>query len=155
MTQLTPHFTLEELIDSQTAVRQGFEEQFTPPDSIKQNLKALCENVLEPISQKLEEEFGEHVAINSSSGYRCPRLNEYIGGSSTSQHPKGEADDITNRKQTVEEFYLFIKDSGIVFDQLIQEFGRWVHISYNPFGQNRKQCLRAVKVNGETKYIPD
>lgn len=152
---LSEHFTLGEFLDSQTAVRQGFDEQFTPPKGVVENLTALCDNVLEPISKKLSEKFGVHVSIYVSSGYRCERLNIAVGGSKTSDHPKGEASDITVRVMTVEEFYQFIKKSGIVFDQLIQEFGRWVHVSYNPFGQNRMQCLRAIKVDGKTKYIPE
>lgn len=146
---LTEHFTLEELLASQTAVRLGFEEQFTPPDSVKQNLKALCENVLEPLRVKLG------ASINISSGYRCERDNTAIGGVNTSQHCKGQAADTSTPKLSVEEWHQFIKSSGIEFDQLIQEFDRWVHVSYTEVGKNRKQCLRAIKVDGVTKYIPD
>lgn len=152
---LSKHFTLDEMCASQTAVRKGYDEQFAPPDTIKENLKALCDNVLEPISEKLEEEYKESVPVNVSSGYRCPRLNEHVGGSDTSDHPHGRSSDITTKKLTVEEFYLFIKHSGVEFDQLIQEFGRWVHVSFRSIGVNRKQCLRAIKVDGVTKYIPD
>lgn len=151
---LSPHFTLDEMLDSQTATRAGFDEQFSPPESIKSNLKSLCENVLEPISQGLHTKFGYHVPIYVSSGYRCERLNEAIGGSKTSDHLKGEAADNSVKVMTVEQYYQFIKGSGIIFDQLIQEYDRWVHISYNPFGNNRQECLRAIKVNGKTQYIP-
>lgn len=152
---LSKNFTLEEMTDSQTAVRLGYDEQFSPPDNVKENLVSLCENVLEKISDKLEEKFGHHVAFYVSSGWRCDRLNVAVGGSKTSDHPKGKAVDGKVKVMTVEELYVFIKESGIVFDQLIQEFGRWIHVSYDPFGQNRQQCLRAIKVNGKTKYIKD
>lgn len=151
--QLSTNFTLEEMLASQTATREGYDEQFTPDASIKENLKALCENVLEPISAKLQEKFGEHVSINISSGYRCERDNEKIGGAKTSQHLKGQACDSTNKKMTVEEYYQFVKESGVEFDQLIQEFGHWVHVSYTAVGVNRKECLKAIKVDGVTKYI--
>ena len=48
-----------------------------------------------------------------------------------------------------------VKQSDLQFDQLIQEFDRWVHVSYTAVGINRRQCLRAIKVDGVTKYIPD
>lgn len=148
MTSLTQNFTLEEMLDSQTAVRLGMDEQFSPADSIKQNLTDLCVCVLEPIRALI----GSPIRI--SSGYRCERLNEAIGGASTSQHLKGQAADISCRDLTVEELYQKIKDSGIVCGQIINEFQHWVHVSYSSVGENKRECLRAVKVGGETKYIP-
>lgn len=147
--QLSENFTLEEMTDSQTAVRLGIDEQFAPADGIKENLKSLCEDVLEPIRALLDS------PIRVSSGYRCERLNEAIKGAKTSQHVKGQAVDFTCKHWTVEETYSKIKESGLVFDQLIQEFGHWAHISYTPFGGNRRECLRAIKVDGVTKYIQD
>jgi len=147
--QLSENFTLEEMLDSQTAVRLGFDEQFAPDNSIKENLKALCTDVLEPVRSL------SGGLMRVSSGYRCERVNNAIGGAKTSQHVKGQAADATSNKLSVEELYLLIKESNIVFDQLIQEFGRWIHISYTAVGTNRRQCLRAIKVDGVTKYIPD
>jgi hypothetical protein len=146
---LSLHFTLEEMLASQTATRLSIDEQFSPPDSIRENLKALCESVLEPIRAGVDS------PIHISSGYRCERDNNAIGGAKTSQHTKGQAADISTANKTVEELYLLIKNSDIDFDQLIQEFDRWVHVSYTAVGVNRKECLRAIKVNGVTKYIPD
>lgn len=148
--QISEHFSIEELVDSQTATRQGYEEQFSPPYYIKDNLISLCGAVLEPLRALTGS------AILISSGYRCERLNNAIGGAENSQHVKGQAADIKSATLTVEELYVKIKTSGIVFDQLIQEFGRWVHISYcSTTGENRGECLRAIKVAGETRYIPD
>lgn len=147
--QLTEHFTLEELLTSQSAVRLGYDEQFAPPESIKENLKELCEKVLEPIRVHL------NASIHISSGYRCERVNSAIGGVNTSQHCKGQAVDMIAQGKTVEEVYQFIKSSGVIFDQCIQEFDHWVHISFTGVGVNRMQCLRAIKVDGVTKYIPD
>lgn len=147
--QLTTHFTLEELLASQSAVRCGYDEQFAPPESIKENLKELCEKLLEPIRTRL------NTSIHISSGYRCERVNSAIGGANTSQHCKGMAVDITAKGLTVEELYQAIKFSGIVYDQLIHEFDHWIHVSYTGVAANRMQCLRAIKVDGATKYIPD
>ena len=152
---LTAHFTLEEMTRSQTATRNGYDEQFTPEASIKQNLTDLCGKVLEAIHAALEFKFSHNIAIHITSGYRCLRANHAIGGAATSKHTKGQAADIHVNEMTVEELYTFIKNSGIVYDQLIQEFGQWVHISYTATGTNRQQNLRAIKVDGATKYIPD
>ena len=149
MTDLTENFTLEEMTASQTAVRLDFDEQFSPADSIKDNLKALCENVLEPIRSLAS------CSIRISSGYRCERANEAIKGAKTSQHLKGQAADISARCLDTEELYTLIKESNIIYDQLLQEYGRWVHISFTSVGENRMQRLRAIKVDGITKYIPD
>lgn len=152
---LTEHFTLEELVRSQAAVRHSFDEQFSPPDAIKENLTALCQFVLEPVRTALEFKHSRVIGIQITSGYRCPRANTAIGGAANSQHTKGQAADIHCNEITVEELYTFIKQSGIVYDQLIQEFGQWVHVSFTATGENRQQNLRAIKVDGVTKYIPD
>ena len=152
---LTEHFSLEEMLRSEAAVRLCIDEQFSPPDSVKENLKSLCENVLEPLRAKLKEKVGNDVVILVSSGYRCEKVNASIGGASNSQHLLGQASDSTAKGLTVEQYYQFVKESGIEIDQCIQEFGHWVHISFNPFSSNRNQFLRAIKVDKVTKYIPD
>jgi len=114
-------------------------------------IRELCINVLQPI----REEFG--VPIRISSGFRSPRLNVAIGGSTSSQHCalRGAAADIQMDEMNAEIFN-YIKDE-LIFDQLIWEFGDgqnpdWVHVSFHK-GNNRKQILKAVKANGKTKYI--
>jgi zinc D-Ala-D-Ala carboxypeptidase len=83
--KLSPHFTLDELTRSQTAVRNNIDN--TPQDIDIERLQALCENALEPI----RVHFNKSVII--SSGFRAPELNTAIGGSTTSQHCIGEAAD--------------------------------------------------------------
>jgi hypothetical protein len=149
--QLTAHFNLAEFTRSESAKRHGVSNQPTPEHI--QNIKTLCEKVLEPIRIK----FGP---ISLSSGYRSKVLNHYIGGSLKSQHCEGKAadldmDDMSNVSNT--EIFNYIKDT-LDFDQLIWEFGDnnkpdWVHVSYNG-AKNRKQVLRALKVNGKTAYAP-
>lgn len=152
---LSDHFSIDEFIDSQTATRLSIDEQFSPPESVKENLKSLCEDVLEAVRGAVCFHLDSDTSIIISSGYRCERLNKAIGGAETSQHVKGQAADIKCFKLSVEEFYQLIKNSGIIYDQLIQEFDKWIHISYSAVGENRKQNLRAIKVNGVTKYIND
>jgi len=144
---LTKNFRLEELLRSQSATRLGIDEQFSPPDTVRDNLILLCQNVLEPVREIIEQ------PIHVSSGYRCPRLNELIGGARGSQHCKGQAADI-ECNLSAEQLYQIIKNSDIKYDQLIQEFGAWVHVSFSPF-QQRGERLRAIKVDGRVKYISD
>lgn len=144
--KLSEHFYLDEFTVSQTAIRNGIINE--PDEFAINNLKALATNVLEPIRNRLGKE------IHISSGYRSHRVNKLIGGAANSQHVYGMAADISAKGMTTEELYIFIKTSGIAFDQLIQEFDRWVHVSYS-ISKNRNQCLRARRVSGKVKYIVD
>ena len=148
MTQISKHLTLEELCHSETAIKLGIVN--VPNQLQTENLKTLALKVFEPV----REHFG--VPIHISSGYRIMNLNQAIKGSITSQHCRGEAIDIDMKGDKVSNAQIFhwIKDN-LKYDQLIWEFGDkknpdWVHVSY--CSENRKQTLRAVKVNGKTKY---
>ncbi|MFL0686102.1 peptidase M15-like protein [Algoriphagus aquaeductus] len=146
--QLSKNFPLRELLRSQTATRMGFEEQFTPSPVIIDHLRLLCQHVLQPLRDSL----GRAVFVNS--GYRCPRVNQAIGGSPNSQHLTGQAADIEVAHLSIEQLYQRIKNSALPYDQLIQEFDQWVHVSFNPAG-GRRQCLRAVRQNGKVTYLVD
>jgi len=143
--QLSKHFTLAEFTRSESAKRHGVSNNPTPEHL--ENLKVLCEKVLEPIREK----FGP---INISSGYRSKALNHYIGGSLKSQHCEAKAADIDQDGMvgaTNKEIFEYIKNE-LEFDQLINEFNyAWVHVSFN-LGKNRKQVLDASKSNGRTVY---
>jgi len=136
--KLTQHFTLEEMTKSQTASRKGIDN--TAPPEVVENLKALCENVLE----KIRIHFGKPLSINS--GYRGPKLNKAIGGAKNSQHMTGQAADIEMVGMDNKILFCWIKDN-LEFDQLILEYYKpgipdsgWVHVSWNSQG-NRKQVL--------------
>ena len=146
--RLSTNFTLEEFTRSQTAIRQNIDN--TPTEEHSENLKLLCEMVLQPV----RDHFGP-IAINS--GYRGVVLNKTIGGSFKSQHCQGQAADIecpgTGNRHVAD----WISDN-CTFDQLILEFltpgipdSGWVHVSFNR-GSNRMQRLRAVKEDGKTVY---
>tara|TARA_R110002124_G_scaffold23240_3_gene86427 strand:- start:579 stop:1031 length:453 start_codon:yes stop_codon:yes gene_type:complete len=144
-TFLTPHFTLEEMLTSQTATRFRYFEQFDPPITIIENLRALCEHVLEPIRLSMNR------PIHVSSGYRCERLNKKIGGAKSSQHMQGQAADIQVIGIKTEDLFQFIRDANLPYDQIIQEFDSWVHISYK--SASRNEALIATKLgNGRTVY---
>ena len=148
--QLSENFTLAEFTKSQTATRKGLDN--TPGEDHLESAKALFENVVQPV----RDNFGVTV-INS--GYRGPALNEAVGGSSKSQHCKGESVDIECPGVPIWEVAKFIEDE-LDFDQLILEFytpgipdSGWVHVSYKAEG-NRKSVLTAMKENGKTVYKP-
>jgi hypothetical protein len=143
--KLSEHFTLSEFTRSETASRYGISNQ--PDDAAIASMRALCLYVLEPI----RAHFG--VPITVSSGYRSPQVNRKIGGSSTSQHMKGEAADINVwGVDTTEVFDWIVFYSGLDFDQCIHEFGSWVHISYTERRQNRYMALNAYRYAGRTRY---
>lgn len=132
MTKLTSHFSLEEFTLSQTAARQGLDN--TPSPEVAANLLRTATG-LEAVRVVLGG-----APINISSGYRSPAVNAAVGGAKNSQHLTGQACDFTApRFGTVQQVFDAIKRSGIAYDQLIIEFGRWVHISFAD--KPRKQAL--------------
>ena len=140
MTQITKHFSLQEIISSSTASRLGLDN--TPNEEQIENLKALCENILEPL-----REYYESRPIMISSGYRSPALCEKLGSSKTSQHTQGQAVDFEIPGFDNKEVAAHIKNN-FDFDQLISEYyedgipdSGWIHVSFKKDGSNRKECL--------------
>ena len=149
---ISKHISEKEATKSVTALRLGIDN--TPDGDTLNNMKLVAEKVFEP----LREWVGGAIKINSF--YRSPALNEAIGGSTRSQHCKGQAmdiDDIYGHK-TNKEMFDWIKEN-LSFDQMIWEFGDttenpdWVHISYVSEDKNRNRILKAVRDDGKTKYI--
>lgn len=146
---LSPNFSLQEMIISGTAARRGIDN--TPDELEIQNLKLLCEYVLEPVRLLLPE----NDVLMVTSGFRSIYLNQAIGGSKNSQHCRGQAADTYSRKLTVDALYKLIRESSINLDQCIWEFGKWIHLSFNVAG-NRNEYLRALKnTDGDTYYVHD
>ena len=136
-TLLSPHFTLEELTFSQVAARQGIDNTASP--EIIENLKRVAA-VLETVRTLLGG-----VAIHVNSGYRGTALNLAVNGSKTSAHMKGlAADFIAPAFGSVLEIAQAIAASGIVFDQLIHEYGTWVHIGLAPDGVTPRRQLLSI-----------
>lgn len=124
---ITPHFSWEEMqiTEHRTLLVRNAEELAANPKA-QDAIRKLCETLLEP----LRAHFGKPVVIHS--GYRCPDLNAAIGGSSTSQHPKGEAADFHVVGVSLQEVFDWIrKESGLPFGQVILEgkIPLWVHLS--------------------------
>lgn len=99
----------------------------TIPEELKPCVKALVENVLQP----LRDLWG---VMPISSGYRCRELNEKVGGKENSQHRKGEAADV--RCSNPYALAKLAKDMGLPFDQ-IGLYPTFVHISHKYKGKQR------------------
>ncbi len=147
---LTANFSLHELSKSETALRMGFDN--TPDDEATENLRLLCEKVLQPV----RDHYGKGVKVNSA--YRSPESNAAVGGSKTSDHCKGMAADIEIPGVANADLAQWIMDN-LEYTQLILEFytpgipdSGWVHVSYDP-NNLKKQELTATKVAGKTTYI--
>ena len=147
--KLSENFSLIELTKSQTATRKGIDN--TPSTEHRDNLKSLCEMVLQPV----RDHFNRVVSV--SSGYRSEELCLAIGSKITSQHAKGQAADFEIYGLSNKELSDWVHEN-LDYDQLILEYWReedpnsgWVHCSFNLQG-NRKQYLKAYKENGKTKY---
>lgn len=122
---LTDHFTLEELTHSQTAARLGLDNE--PPPAVVDALTRTAHG-LEMVRVLLQ------APILVSSGYRSPLVNRAVGGAANSQHILGEAADFTAPGFGPPEMIvraIMRSTRPIPYDQLIVEFGRWVHISFS------------------------
>ena len=148
---LSQNFTLHELTYSDMAIRKGMNNE--PNEEQINNLKLVCENILEPVRAN----FNSPVII--SSGYRSVAVCEAVGSSAKSQHTKGQAADfeiVGIANKDVADWIV----NNLDYDQCILEFWKesepnsgWVHCSYNVSG-NRKQYLKAQKIDGKIVYSP-
>jgi hypothetical protein len=153
--KISEHLDLSEVIRSETAKRHGISNM--PTDEHIANFKLLAENVFEKIRNNFR------CPIHISSGYRSKELNACTkGASATSQHSTGEAVDLdmdgSANGVTNKMVFNYIKDN-LEFDQLIWEFGTnenpdWVHVSYESTGKQRKQILKATRIDGKPHYSP-
>lgn len=141
--RLSKNFTLEEFLVSQTATRHSID--MTPPPEIIENLQRLVTGVMQP----LRDQVG--VGIFISSGFRPLELNTKIGGSKTSEHINGNACDFKVIGQTPYDTASLIVEMELPFDQVIHEFGRWVHCGVRDI--LRGQQLTAYKKDRKTQYI--
>jgi zinc D-Ala-D-Ala carboxypeptidase len=137
--KLSEHFTLGELMKSETAERNGMDN--TPPDQLIPKLRRLCKEILEPIRANYGKPF------RPNSGYRSVELNEAIGGASSSQHCLAEAVDIEISGLSNYELALWITNN-LEFDQVILECYRlgepssgWVHVSLKEKGEINRSIV--------------
>jgi hypothetical protein len=120
MTLLSEHFTLDELIYSDIAIRQNIDNK--PDGNVVINLTRLAK-----LLEQVRKLFNKPIRINSA--YRSPEVNNLVGSKPSSQHCNGCAADIRIDGYSPDEIVKVIQKSDIKYDQLIREFDSWVHIS--------------------------
>jgi zinc D-Ala-D-Ala carboxypeptidase len=143
VTRLSDHFTLAELTFSATAARKGL-ANVAPQPIIDQLI--LTADRMEGVRRLLGD-----LPIRVLSGYRSPAVNKAVGGSATSAHRTGHAVDFTCPAfGTSAEVARHLARHLTDYDQIIEEFGGWVHVGFGP--GRRMQKLTARKVRGRTSY---
>lgn len=135
------HFTFRELLHSEVALRNDIVN--LPPRheaaKIYFNLTVLVNNLLGPI----RERFGVPMII--TSGYRCKKVNELVGGVDNSQHMKGEAVDFCfagfSKREMAAAFFEIAEKYN--FDQIIyyRKTGI-IHISYRRNDNQHQVIIR-------------
>ena len=127
------NFSISELIHSESALKWNINNM--PDINSLDCIFDLIVYCLQPIRDFL------NVPMIITSGFRCKDVNTLVGGKPTSQHLKGQAADFTVSGKSVREIIDLINKSGIEYDQLINEYDKWCHISFVK-GKNRKQCFK-------------
>ena len=136
---LSENFTLEEGTYSETAIRMHIDNQ--PNKQQLANMKTAAE--------KLEAVRNVTGALRVNSWLRLPDVNVAVGGSKVSSHMDGWAIDCSSTAHTPYELCQIVVKAGIKFDQMIHEYGRWMHISFAP--EMRQQSLTIYKPEGKYK----
>lgn len=116
----TEYFKSWEITNSTKAKENNIDNTPTE-DEIINNLNHTLQRL-----NAIREGYGKPIII--SSGYRCPELNELVGGAKDSKHLTGLAVDLKWDKDLVE----YIIDN-FSFDKLIREKSgnvKWIHIQF-------------------------
>ncbi|WP_275100129.1 D-Ala-D-Ala carboxypeptidase family metallohydrolase [Sedimenticola hydrogenitrophicus] len=153
--QLSANFYLDEFTRSQTAARRGIDMTVSEFGVVYFTLRRLCRGVLQPLRDALGP-------VHITSGYRPPKLNRMIGGAPTSQHQYGQAADIVVTGHTPLEVATWLREHVTGYDQLIHEFGQWVHVSvpsaalHEPARLERLTAIKVPRLIGKprTVYVP-
>lgn len=145
MTNLSTHFTLEELTFSQVALRTGLDNTPTPANI--ENLTRLCEQLLEPARTILG------VPLHIDSGFRSDLVNSAIGGAMDSAHLDGRAADVIPIGMPVLDAFHALRADSLPFDQIIFECATWIHLAIAPPGAiPRREALLASGHAGAWHY---
>ena len=106
----------------------------------------LCPAIVNNITRfanGLFEEAREVVGpLHVNSLYRCPALNAVLPGHAKfSRHMDGLAADLVPLDMPMLDAYKALLKSRVAYDQLIWEYGRWIHLGDVVSGHPRGQAL--------------
>jgi hypothetical protein len=131
MTQLSEHFTFEELThtDHRELDNTPTEHEKCIIDGKEVTVNAVANltrlaNFLEELKVVLG---GKPIMVNSA--FRSEAVNTAVGSKNTSDHRRGCAADIRVPGMTPDEVVRAIIGSGLAYQQVIREFDRWTHIA--------------------------
>lgn len=135
------HYQPADFAKSTTAKQRNIDNSIIPAHI--PHIQELIETLLDPLT----DAWGSKIFV--TSGYRCKKLNEAVGGSKTSAHSLAYAADLVPANGKIEEFKAFtmkwLYENKLVFDQYINEYSgksSWVHIAVrNREGKQRKQFM--------------
>lgn len=141
------------MIHSNAASVAGICNEPTGSDAefIEINMVRVAE-ALQAIRNSLSKKVNREVRVTVLSGYRSKEVNHLVGGSKTSAHLRGLAADIRVEGVSSLELAHFVSQNFPIFDQIILEFGNWVHIGLSE-SHPRGQTLTAKKIDGKTIYL--
>jgi zinc D-Ala-D-Ala carboxypeptidase len=131
MTQLTAHFSLEEL--THTDHRELDNTPTTAEKCIidgKEVIVNAYENLprLAAFLEQVKVVLGGK-AIFVNSGFRSHAVNTAVGSKDTSDHRRGCAADIRVDGMTPDQVTRAIIASDLPYQQVIREFDRWTHVA--------------------------
>jgi len=151
--QLSKNFYLDEFTHSQIAARHGIDIVVKEDSQDFRNLKYLCESILQPLRDS-------EGPLHLSSGFRPLAVNKLARGSRSSGHIHGLCADVISYTRTPMQLCKAVISLGVPFDQLILEYGAWMHVgTFSPRRERRRQVKTAYRVKTKhklekkTKYI--
>lgn len=150
MDQLTPHFSFDEL--TTTGVRDLAAANRAGAVAHRGQLQSLAELLERARTACGDRPFSVH------SAFRSPAVNARIGGSTTSQHMRGEACDFHVVGLPLSEAFAAIREAGLPFGQIILEGGAgvppsWIHLSLGAPWRPASRCGEALIFDGH-RYKP-
>ena len=140
---MSKYFSLKELIASTEAYKRKIDN--TPGEEEKEHLEELMEFL-----DGIRSAWGSAIIV--TSGYRCPELNEAIGGSKKSAHQTGYAVDCVPANNRKKEFFEFCKEylKNKDFDEMLFEKNSkgsiWCHIALKSIDGKQRKKIKTLEV---------
>ena len=135
-------FTQKELIASTEAYKRKIDN--TPGEEEKAHLEELIE-----FMDEIRSAWGSAIIV--TSGYRCPELNEAVGGAKKSAHQTGYAIDCVPANNKKKEFFEFCKEylKDKEFDEMLLERNSrgsvWIHIALKSIDGKQRKKIKVLE----------